>query len=151
MRLFTNFRPAQSLTSGIATFKNVFDDRFRQSFPLTGDIDTPEYLEFAKSMASNLLGGIGYFYGDSIVDYAFVQEWDDEEAFSSGGGGQTAGSPVLVEPRGLLTATPSRSFFPRGFYWCAFQLSCRYSPNHAKYRDEGFHLLIVGAWDNDLR
>lgn len=64
-------------------------------------------------MASNLLGGIGYFYGDSIVDYEFLQEWDDEEAVAT----SSMSNPVRAEPRGLLTATPSRSFFPRGFYW----------------------------------
>lgn len=107
----------QSLTSGLQAFKNVFNERFRANFPLAKDVDTPEYFGFAKAMASNLLGGIGYFYGDSIVDYAFVQEWDDEEAIAETGAGGNAGEPTMVEPRGLLTATPSRSFFPRGFYW----------------------------------
>jgi mannosyl-oligosaccharide glucosidase len=79
-------------------------------------VDTPEYFSFAKGLVSNLLGGIGYFYGDSIVDNAFAQEWDDEDAFSNAAGGKT-GEPTIMEPRGLLTATPSRSFFPRGFYW----------------------------------
>lgn len=64
-------------------------------------------------MTANTLGGIGYFYGTSIVDKSFSHEWDDEESF----GQKSQGEPTLVEPRALLTATPSRSFFPRGFYW----------------------------------
>ena len=57
----------------------------------------------AKAALSNLLGGIGYFYGRSEVVLP---------------GGRRARAP----PAGLLTAVPSRPFFPRGFMW-----------------DEGFH------------
>ncbi len=57
----------------------------------------------AKAALSNLLGGVGYFYGSSEVALP---------------GGRTARSA----PAGLLTAVPSRPFFPRGFMW-----------------DEGFH------------
>ena len=55
---------------------------------------------------SNMLGGIGYFYGSSLV---------------------RVGDEILqTPPAALLTAVPSRSFFPRGFLW-----------------DEGFHQVAL--------
>jgi mannosyl-oligosaccharide glucosidase len=83
-------------------------------------------------MTSNMLGGIGYYHGSSIVDRTFRHDYDDDDENEDGEVGKQA--PVLTEERELLTATPSRSFFPRGFYW-----------------DEGFHLALIGEWDNDLR
>ena len=81
-------------------------------------------------MTSNLVGGIGYYQGASIVDRTFRHDYDDDEEEGDVG----VEKPFLSEERELLTATPSRSFFPRGFYW-----------------DEGFHLALIGEWDNDLR
>ena len=49
-----------------------------------------------------MLGGLGYFHGSSLV--------------------AVRGAVQLTPPAALLTAVPSRSFFPRGFLW-----------------DEGFH------------
>ena len=53
--------------------------------------------EGTKAALSNMLGGMGYFYGMSAVrlDGEVVQSW----------------------PAALFTAVPSRSFFPRGFLW----------------------------------
>ena len=93
---------------------------------------TPSQQSFAREILANLIGGIGYFHGSSIIDRTFSHEWDDEDSLASEGQKRVP-HPEMTDPRELLTATPSRSFFPRGFYW-----------------DEGFHLLVIGAWDNDL-
>lgn len=53
----------------------------------------------AQSALSNMLGGIGFFSGRSIV-----QSINNKE-------------PVLYWPANLYTSVPSRSFFPRGFLW----------------------------------
>jgi mannosyl-oligosaccharide glucosidase len=105
---------------------------------------------FSTAITSNLFGGIGYFYGTSIEDRSSVEEVDDDEDTVSSERSQ--GRPIVTEPRELLTATPSRSFFPRGFYWCVFWKGTSVSSLKCfARRDEGFHLLLIGEWDNDLR
>ena len=106
----------------------TYEQRFAQTFPLPAPFNSKEYTTFAQAMTSNLLGGIGYYHGASIVDRSFKHDYDEEDDDEVG-----AQKPALTEERELLTATPSRSFFPRGFYW-----------------DEGFHLALIGEWDNDL-
>ena len=73
--------------------------------------------EFSKAITSNLLGGIGYFYGTSIVDKGFAYEWDQDDDSEEEDEDEKKKGARLTEPKALLTATPSRSFFPRGFYW----------------------------------
>ncbi|GJE97097.1 glycoside hydrolase family 63 protein [Phanerochaete sordida] len=138
--LFESASAKQKLSSaaldrGIEALSKSFGQRFDEVFPITNyPTENPDSLKaFSKAITSNLLGGIGYFYGTSIVDRSFSYEWDQEDEPASDDEDDEKKGAHLTEPRSLLTATPSRSFFPRGFYW-----------------DEGFHLLHIGEWDNDL-
>ncbi|PAV24387.1 glycoside hydrolase family 63 [Pyrrhoderma noxium] len=116
------------LDNGIPAFKDKYSIKYAKRFPMSEDL-SDELLAFSKAVTSNLLGGVGYFYGDYLVDPSFTREWDEDEYSDE----ESKSGPVITEPTALLTATPSRSFFPRGFYW-----------------DEGFHLLQIGTFDNDF-
>ncbi|KIP04785.1 glycoside hydrolase family 63 protein [Phlebiopsis gigantea 11061_1 CR5-6] len=127
---------AAAVDRGIEALSASYNQRFDEVFPIPTEYpasDRHALREFSKAITSNLIGGIGYFYGKSIVDKSFSYEWDQEDSGSTPDDDEEQKGAHLTEPRSLLTATPSRSFFPRGFYW-----------------DEGFHLLHIGQWDNDL-
>ena len=81
--------------------------------------------EVAKRALSNLIGSAGYFAGQSLIATPATG------AGSGVGGGEE--EVRRAPPRALLTAVPSRSFFPRGFLW-----------------DEGFHQLVIRAWDSAM-
>ncbi|KAI0050009.1 glycoside hydrolase family 63 protein [Auriscalpium vulgare] len=124
-----------TLDKGIPALTASYEQRFQSVFPVPESPKQNSLQKFSQDITSNLIGGIGYFYGTSIVDSGFAYEWDEDDATaeSDADGDDTKKGARLTEPKALLTATPSRSFFPRGFYW-----------------DEGFHLLHIGEWDNDL-
>ncbi|KIK79717.1 glycoside hydrolase family 63 protein [Paxillus rubicundulus Ve08.2h10] len=130
---------SSTIDHGIAALLSSFNHRFEAHFPTPESFAVSDYeglQTFSKAITSNLLGGVGYFYGNSIVDQGFAYEWDqeDEDGYEDEDEiHEDHKGARITEPRALLTATPSRSFFPRGFYW-----------------DEGFHLLHIGEWDNDL-
>lgn len=124
---------ASALSAGLAASRDGFDRRFERVFELTDKGYSEADIDVARQLVASMLGGIGYFHGSSIVDRSFAHAWDDESDFTEDGPVERTSDPRLSEPRQLFTATPSRPFFPRGFYW-----------------DEGFHLLVIGAFDNDL-
>ena len=93
--------------------KQSYDQKFEEIFNLSGKGYSKEEVSFAKAALSNMIGGIGYFYGNSLIKTSNSKE------------------PYEYWKAELLTAVPSRSFFPRGFLW-----------------DEGFHHLLIQRWDS---
>lgn len=104
------------LDEALEKHRSAFDARFEEVFALRKRGLSEDEILFAREALANVLGGIGFFHGSSIA----ADEEGQEE-------------PSMLPPVSLLTATPSRVVFPRGFLW-----------------DEGFHQLIVMAWDPKL-
>lgn len=99
----------------------MFQDAFLNKFALTHQNYSTAQHKFARAIFSNLVGGIGYFYGPQLVEEKKVEK-GKEKIIS-----------VETEASSLLTCVPSRSFFPRGFMW-----------------DEGFHQLLVSSFSLPL-
>ncbi|KAH9607597.1 hypothetical protein KSS87_016297 [Heliosperma pusillum] len=106
----------ESLTKKLREKKNEFEDKFQTCFNLSEKIDA-ESVDVGKAAISNLLGGIGYFYGQSKISVPSKSGIKSDDF-------------LMYWPAELYTAVPSRSFFPRGFLW-----------------DEGFHQLLIWRWD----
>lgn len=126
---------SQDLTQQIESVTTGFSTRFASIFKPQTPFLKERYEEFSKSLFSNLIGGIGYFYGDSRVDRSYDTAYEeDNEGFWEDAAEARGRNPAELEgPTELFTSIPSRPFFPRGFLW-----------------DEGFHLLPVIDWDADL-
>ncbi|ORX37718.1 glycoside hydrolase [Kockovaella imperatae] len=120
------------LSQSLSQASRAYNQRFDSTFHLPSPFNSDAHRDFAKALTSNIVGGIGYYQGASIVDRSFKHDYDDD-VDDDEDENHDVQAPKLTEERELLTATPSRSFFPRGFYW-----------------DEGFHLALIGEWDNDL-
>ncbi|XP_049883221.1 mannosyl-oligosaccharide glucosidase [Pectinophora gossypiella] len=79
--------------------KRSFDQEFEDKFGLAAKGYSQDDVAIAKAAMSNMIGGIGYFYGAGRVRSQYTRE------------------PVPYWRAPLYTAVPSRSFFPRGFLW----------------------------------
>ncbi|PVI03888.1 glycoside hydrolase family 63 protein [Periconia macrospinosa] len=123
------------LTEQIKSVTSGFSSRFTEIFKPQPPFLKERYEEFSKSLFSNLIGGIGYFYGDSRVDRSYdpAYEEDNEGFWEDAAEARSRNQAQFEGPTKLYTSIPSRPFFPRGFLW-----------------DEGFHLLPVLDWDADL-
>ncbi|KAF7571971.1 glucosidase I [Pyrenophora tritici-repentis] len=130
-RAMTSASLTTDLESTISSFQKSFVSIFKPKAPFITD----RHLAFAENVFSDLLGGLGYFSGTTKVDTAkkaiyaettgnFWLKTEDAKKHTT---------PETKGPYELLTHTPSRSMFPRGFLW-----------------DEGFHLLPIIEWDADL-
>jgi hypothetical protein len=107
-----------------------YGKRFHEVLPYPLDYPAEKkdsFEAFSRAVTSSLVGGVGYFYGTSIVDRKFSYEWDEDEDFADGDGSSKGAK--LTEPKALLTATPSRSFFPRGFYWSVTSIHSHFRSN----------------------
>jgi mannosyl-oligosaccharide glucosidase len=137
---FTSGHEHQTVTSvPLAKRLEIVYADFQKQFALTYLPQPPfkgkQYVEFSQSLLSNLMGGIGYFYGRDRISLDSKSEFTDTEddfwMYESLGESQQ-----LVQERGprqLLTSVPSRPLLSHGFLW-----------------DEGFHLQIILEWDMDL-
>lgn len=112
------------------SFKSRFSSVFRPSPPFNSE----SHVIFSQSLLSNLLGGLSYFDGDTLVDESHAAEFSEASPlfWKDADKARRKGKPQAKGPFELLTHVPSRSVFPRGFLW-----------------DEGFHLLLVVDWDLD--
>ena len=102
----SNFERKDQLTGpvfqeDITRHLNNFAVKFDETFKLKQKGFPTDQIHFAQAVLSNMLGGIGYFYGSSLVKSRYTQP---DEVLS-----------YWDAP--LYTAVPSRSFFPRGFLW----------------------------------
>ncbi|XP_042048739.1 mannosyl-oligosaccharide glucosidase GCS1-like isoform X2 [Salvia splendens] len=109
-----------SLSSHLEQKQEQFDDKFQRCFDMPDEIN-PEAMTVAKAALGNLLGGIGYFYGQSKISLPSSSDLVHGDNY------------ISYWPAELYTAVPSRPFFPRGFLW-----------------DEGFHQLLIRRWDANI-
>jgi mannosyl-oligosaccharide glucosidase len=121
----------QFFTKKIEKESKHFDTKFDQVFQLSTlsslsvssrQIFNKSQILFAQAAFSNLMGGIGFFYGSSLVHFSMNPPLFQEK-----------NQVIEIAPKPLFTAVPSRSFFPRGFLW-----------------DEGFHQMGIYPFDLEI-
>jgi len=123
-----------SVDAWLADGSNRFHSRFNEAFPLSQDENfTAKDVDAAKATLSSLLGGMGFFHGVPRLGDAIDVSTSSSSTAAEAGKALEEPAVAVPEPISLLSATPSRTAFPRGFLW-----------------DEGFHQLLVVQWDAAL-
>jgi mannosyl-oligosaccharide glucosidase len=89
----------QVFDSALQDCLDKFNNKFEEKFKLKEKNFSSAAINMAQSALSNLIGGIGFFTGQSMV-----KSFNNKEH-------------VLYWNSNIYTAVPSRSFFPRGFLW----------------------------------
>ncbi|SPQ17677.1 b8ee9d59-6c89-4fbc-a5fb-f0a93755306f [Thermothielavioides terrestris] len=126
---------AQAVDTGISSLRRSFPSSVDKVFSRTPPFQGEEYARFSQEILSNLLGGLGFFHGDTRVDETHAPEYEetDLDFWTKAASAMSRAHVTTTDAKTLLSFTPSRAYFPRGFLW-----------------DEGFHLLPVIEWDLDL-
>lgn len=126
---------SSSLTEGIEDALSTFGKRFQSVYSPSAPFQDEQHVKFSQSLLSNLIGGIGFFYGTSKVDVSSAPEYaeTDQNFWEKSASARSRAVVEEQDPYQLFSAIPSRPFFPRGFLW-----------------DEGFHLQVIQDWDMDL-
>lgn len=115
------------ITELFAKKNKEFIEKVDTTFPISQQSlsqDINSIKQMTREAISNVLGGIGYFYGAIKVNL-------DDSTLKPGE--YHKGFRYALEPKGLFTGTPCRSFFARGFEW-----------------DEGYHNILISKWDIHL-
>ncbi|KAI8898456.1 glycoside hydrolase [Globomyces pollinis-pini] len=138
---------SKALSTKLKNAEQLFDEKFEKVFQLSDKYSKKEN-DFAKMLLGNMLGGLGYFHGTSIVDNSrkgydesdlTLEPIDDAEneyfdlSDSDAPIGPPPPNPQPDGPHTLFTGVPSRPFFPRGFLW-----------------DSGFDHHLISAFDNEI-
>jgi len=110
----------QKLTEKFLEKREAFERNFQTTYQLDKKGLPLEFCQVAQYALSNMLGGIGFFHGSTILSQPLSHSRQASDELYD----------VILPSVSLLTATPSRNSFARGFLW-----------------DEGFHQLLIASWD----
>lgn len=103
---------SETLDKAIPSTSKNFKSKFSETFKPAEPFDEGDHKACSESMLSNLAGGIGYFYGDSLVDRSYSPEYDEEdEGFWEAAAEARARTQPTHDPATeLFTSVPSRPF-----------------------------------------